>query len=133
LFGRLLQSVTQNDRKSKIPAGAKPVKLNKWIQRIRASQSIGVTFSLSRIVMRITRGADNDSNASQGSQLELATAKRFQFRGHRVHGKTLWEKKPRHNLLRIAFLPFYWNISTSVLNRLFRNIARVCECATRLP
>jgi hypothetical protein len=51
LFRRLVHRLPQNHRKSKIPAGAKTVKLNKWIQRIRAFISIGAVFSVSQIVI----------------------------------------------------------------------------------
>jgi hypothetical protein len=47
--------------------GAKTVKLNKWIQRIRASFSTGGAFSVSRIEMRVTAEANNDHHASRSN------------------------------------------------------------------
>ncbi len=77
LFGRLVHNLPQNQRKSKILVSGKTVKLNKWIQRIRASQSTGRACSVSLIMMRVTYGADNDSSASWGGDLTLTTFKDF--------------------------------------------------------
>ena len=66
-FGRLLHRLPQNEQKSKILASAKTVKLNKWIQRIRASFSTGGAFSVSRIEMRVTAEANNDHHASRSN------------------------------------------------------------------
>jgi hypothetical protein len=60
MFGRLLYRLAQNEQKSKILAGAKPVKLNKWIQRIRASESTRGKFSVSQIVNCVKRSTNSD-------------------------------------------------------------------------
>jgi hypothetical protein len=63
MFGRLLYRLAQNEQKSKILAGAKLVKLNKWIQRIRASESTRGKFLVSQIVNCVKRATNNDGRS----------------------------------------------------------------------
>jgi hypothetical protein len=74
MFRRLVHRLPQIEQKSKIPAGAKPVKLNKQIQRIRATMPNGEAFSVSRIVHCVTGDVSDDCPAFRVRPLELARA-----------------------------------------------------------